>query len=137
MENKKMSNYSCLLQSMTIITLWGVMVEVLIIYRPRSTDIPRSDLVIVFMGLSKVQKQKGRRWLCTGDSCLFSSSWGLDIDLLSPGSETNSETQSIGMKAKIRVRKRRNTEKNSPQFTENFPAGLFFFLSRMYSLLFH
>lgn len=58
MESKKMGDYSCLLQSMTI-TLWGVMVEILIIYRPRSTDIPRNDLVIFFMGLSKVWSRKG------------------------------------------------------------------------------
>lgn len=41
------------------------------------------------------------------------SQLGLDIDLLTPGSEINSEIQSFGMKAKIRLRKKGgNTEKN-------------------------
>lgn len=38
--------------------------------------------------------------------CVVESQLGLDIDLLTPGSEINSEIQSFGMKAKIRARKK-------------------------------
>lgn len=64
------------------------------------------------------------------------SQLGLDIDLLTPGSEINSEIQSFGMKAKIRVRKKGEIQKRiSFTLVRNSQQGIL--LSSMCSVLFH
>lgn len=68
--------------------------------------------------------------------CVVESQLGLDIDLLTPGSEINSEIQSFGMKAKIRARKKGEIQKRiSLTLVRNSQQGIL--LSSMYSVLFH
>lgn len=60
----------------------------------------------------------------------------LTLIFCTPGSEINSEMQSFGMKAKVRVRKKREIQKRiSLTLVRDSQQGIL--LSSVYSVLFH